>query len=158
MSSSIVVRTCTLVLGFTLAGCYSLQPVRGTEPETGKVIAFDVNDAGRVALGGSMGPEIGQIEGQLLEHQNGSYLVAVRTVRTIRGGEQVWSGEEIRLKREYVVPVYERRFSPGRTAVAGAVAVGGFTAFMATRSLLGLGSEDKPEPPPDSVNTRIGRP
>ena len=47
----------------SLVGCYSLQPTRGATPTVGETVAFDVNDSGRAALGGSMGPEIGQIEG-----------------------------------------------------------------------------------------------
>ena len=43
-----------LVLGILAAGCYSLQPVRGAAPVVGTTVAFDVNDAGRVALGGQI--------------------------------------------------------------------------------------------------------
>ena len=50
-------------VGLLLAGCYTLQPARGVTPEIGARVAFDVNDAGRVVLGGSMGPEIDQVEG-----------------------------------------------------------------------------------------------
>jgi hypothetical protein len=35
-------------------------------PAVGEKVAFDVNDAGRVALGGSLGPEIAQIEGRVV--------------------------------------------------------------------------------------------
>ena len=36
-----------------------------------------------------MGPEIGQIEGRLLEKDTGQFLVAVSSVRMLRGGEQI---------------------------------------------------------------------
>jgi hypothetical protein len=42
----------------SLVGCYTLQPTGGPVPEVGSRVAFDVNDAGRAALGGTMGPEI----------------------------------------------------------------------------------------------------
>jgi hypothetical protein len=53
---------------------------------------------------------------------------------------------------------YERRLSVGRSIGLGAATIGGFTAFMITRSLLGSGQGDSKVPPPDTVNTRLGRP
>lgn len=149
------------LLGILLAACYSLRPVVGADPKVGSRVAFDVNDAGRAALGGTMGPEIAQVEGQLLEKENGSYLLAVSTVRLLRGTEQVWSGEQVRLQREYLGPAYERKFSASRTIGFGLIGVGGFTAFFITRSLLATGNEDGEPPPcvpPDCPIERRGRP
>jgi hypothetical protein len=146
------------ILGLFLAGCYTLQPARGVTPVVGTKVAFDVNDAGRVALGGSMGPEIAQIEGQLVERDGETYLVAVSAVRLLRGGEQVWSGEQVRLKSEYLGPAYERKLSAGRSIALGVVGVGGFTALLATRSLLGGGTKDNQKVPDDSSVTSLGRP
>ena len=147
-------------LGVLLTGCSSLRPVRGAVPEVGSKVAFDVNDAGRLALGGSMGPEISQVEGQLIEKDSTGYLLSVSSVRLLRGGEQVWSGEQVRLKSEYLGNVYERRFSLGRSLILGAATFGGFGAFLATRSLLGSGTSDSscPNPPCDTIITRLGRP
>lgn len=138
-------------------GCYTLQPVRGTVPAAGTRVAFDVNDAGRVALGGMMGPEIAQIEGRLIEKDNEAYLIAVSTVRLLRGGEQIWSGEQVRVKSEYVGPAYERRFSRGRSLALGTSVLGAFAGFLITRALIGAGS-DEPRIPVDTVETRIIRP
>ena len=140
-----------------LAGCYTLKPAGGVTPEVGTRVAFAVNDAGRVALGGSMGPEIAQVEGQLLEMDSANYLVAVSGVRTIRGDEQVWNGEQVRLKPEHVAYTYRRKFSTGRSIGLGVVTVGGFAALIASRSLLGFGSS-KGEPGDTGVQTRLIRP
>lgn len=122
----------------------------GEVPELGTVVAFDVNDVGRVALGGSMGPEIAQIEGRLLEARNGEYLIAVSAVRLLRGGEQIWSGEQVRIKSEHVGSAYERRFSRGRSIALGAATIGGVTAFLLGRNLVGAGSGNTPVIPGDS--------
>src|SRR5688572_22504152 len=90
------------ILGVLSAGCYTLRPVYGTVPEIGTEVAFDVTDAGRTALGGSIGPEISQIEGRLVEKHDGEYLVAISAVRLIRGGQQVWRGERVRVKTEHL--------------------------------------------------------
>jgi len=127
-----------------LAGCYSLQPARTAVPQQGTRVAFDVNDAGRLALGGSMGPEIDQVEGNLLEAESDGYLLSVTAVRLLRGGEQRWAGEAVLIKREYINNTYVRQFSPGRTvaaSVAGVVAI----AAIATASLSPGGFVDVPD-------------
>ena len=146
-----------VALGLLVGGCYTLQPSRGSAPPVGTTVAFDVNDAGRVALGGTIGPEISQIEGRLLNNGTEDYLIAVSTVRLLRGGEQVWSGEQVRIKSEYVGSAYERRFSRARSVALGSAVLGGFAAFLVGRSLV-TGGEDHPGGGPDTVQTRIVRP
>jgi hypothetical protein len=141
-----------------LAGCYTLRPARGPLPPLGTRVAFDVNDAGRVALGGSMGPEISQVEGRLVSVENGEYVIAVSTVRLLRGGEQVWRGEQVRLKSEHLGPAYVRRFDTARSALVGGTVVGGFTAFLIGRALSGAGSGRDGRVPPDTALTQRGRP
>jgi len=152
-------------LGPLAQGCYTMQPVRGVEPQVGTRVAFDVNDQGRQAMGGTMGPEIAQVEGVLLEKENGGYRLSVRAVRLLRGGEQFWSGEEVRLRTEHLGPAYERRFSAGRSVAFVAVGVGGIGAFLLSRSLLGSGTDDDGGTPcqiepctPDERLARLGRP
>ena len=142
-----------------LTGCYSLQPVRSATLQVGTKVAFDVNDAGRVNLGGTIGPEVGRINGLLIGKDNGEYVVAVSGIQFLRGGEQVWSGERVGIKSEYVVTTYERRFSRGRTTALSVAAVGGLAVVVASRDLLGLGTTDRPAPP-DTGGTqfRIRRP
>ena len=129
-----------LVLGSTLVGCYTLQPTRGATPSVGEKAAFDVNDAGRVALGGSLGPEISQIEGRVLGLENGEYVLAVSNIKLLKGGDQVWTGEHVRIKSDYVATTYERKFSRPRTIAVSAVGVGLF-AFVLSRSIKGSGGE-----------------
>jgi hypothetical protein len=144
-------------LGF-LTGCYTLRPLQGPLPEVGERVAFDVNDAGRVALGGSMGPAIARVEGRLVEKGEGSYLVSVTAVQLVRGGQQVWSGEQIRLEAEHLGTAYERRFSLGRSIAMGAIGIGGFTAFLITRDLLASGSDTPNRPGDPDPDARRGRP
>ena len=141
-----------------VAGCYSLQPVTGPGPKVGDVVAFDISDLGRVHLGGSMGPEISQVEGRLLDSENGDFIVGVTSVRSIRYGLQVWSGERVRIQQQHVARTYQRRFSRGRTAALGLAAAGGFV-FLFGRSLGVLfgGGEDEPTNPPDTADALVPR-
>ena len=139
-----------------LVGCYTLQPTRGAVPQPGTIIGLDITDAGRVALGGSMGPEIGQVEGRLVDKDSSAYVVAVSAIHLLRGGEQVWTGENVRINTSYVSSVYERRLSVGRSVALAAVGVGAVAA-IATRSLAGLGTGDTGKGP-DSSGTTQRRP
>lgn len=136
----------------SLTGCYTLVPVSGSTPALGSPVAFDVTDVGRVALGGTMGPEIDRIEGRLVERDNGEYLLSVTSVSLLRGGEQKWSGEQVRLKQDQVGRMYEQRLSKSRTGLAVALGLGA-TAFIATQGLRAAGSEDQPIDSPDSSRT-----
>lgn len=146
-----------VAIALTLAGCYTLQPARGVQPTVGTRVAFDVNDAGRVALGGAMGPEVAQVEGQLVGKDDSEYILAVTNIRTIRGTEQVWSGEQVRVKSEHVASTYKRKFSRGRSIAFGVAGIGGFALIMVSTDLLGLGSSGTKEPV-DTFHTRIIRP
>ena len=149
------VRPVAIAIGLAaaalLGGCYTLQPTGGVSPEVGTRVALDVNDQGRVALGGSMGPEIDQIEGRLVQRDTSDYVVAVSAVHLLRGGEQVWTGEQVHIKPSYVNRVYTREFSSGRTialSVIGVAAVG----LFATRTLSPGGSPNASNQPVDTAH------
>jgi hypothetical protein len=141
-------------LGILLVGCYTLQPTGGAIPEPGTVMGFDLNDAGRLALGGSMGPEIGQVEGRLIQKSPADYTVGVTSIHMLRGGDQVWHGEVVHIKPDYVSTLYTRKFSTARSVALGAVGVGAI-ALIASRSLVGLDNTTRPEPNPgDTAHTQ----
>jgi hypothetical protein len=121
------------------------------------VIALDITDRGRVALGGQIGPELAQIEGRVVSVDTGGYMLGVTGVRFLRGGEQVWHGEPVHLRSDYVGARYERRFSTMRSVALGALAVGA-VALVAKSSLHGLG-QGVTQTPKDSgqIQTRIPR-
>jgi hypothetical protein len=148
-------------LGFAstlVAGCYTLQPAMRA-PEAGTVVALDITDVGRVALSGSMGPEIGQLEGRLISSENGEYLISVSSVRYLRGGTQIWAGERVRVREDYVGNTYEKRFSKGRTLALGATVAAGIAALVVSRDLFGYGDPDRPPVCCDTIaSIRLPRP
>ena len=136
-------RLSLLACVVVLAGCYSLHPV-GTAATEGTQVAFDLNDAGRAAMADRIGPEILQMEGRLVSDQNGDYVLSVRSVRFLRGGEQVWAGERVTISKSHVGTTYERRLSKGRTAaLTTAIVVGGAVAVLVGKPLI-AGSEPGP--------------
>lgn len=149
-------RLCAIAGAFLVTSCYTLQPVRGTIPEPGNVIGLDITDAGRVALGGAMGPEISRVEGRLVRRDSSAFVVGVLAVQLLRGGEQVWHGETVHVKREYVSSIYERQFSKSRTIVASAVGVGLIVA-LTSKGLRGVFTKEDTPLPNDTLQA-IRRP
>jgi len=147
-----VTRRLAVCAVVALAGCYTLVPARQSAPEPGTVVALDITDAGRVALGGLIGPEIAQVEGRVVGMDSSEYVIGVTTVRFLRGGDQVWHGETVHIKTAYVASRYERQFSAARTAALGAAAVG-VVALVATKSLRGFGQGDSGKTGSDSTGT-----
>ncbi len=111
-------------------------------------------------MGSVMVPEIAQIEGQLIGLDANEYEIAITTVRFLRGGQQVWKGERVRMKKDYIGRLYEKQFSAGRTMIAG-VAGASVIAYVAGRALVGAGLGDV-KPPSDTgggdMNRRPVRP
>ena len=105
-----------------------------------------------------MGPEIAQVEGRLLERTDEEFRLAVSVIRLLRGGEQLWRGEAVILKPEYLGSAYVKRHSPGRSIALGVVTIGGFTALMLSTNLLGGGNDEDPPGGGDTITTRLGRP
>ena len=138
--------------------CYTLQPATGpVTPRLESVIAVDINDAGRAAMGGVMVPEIAQIEGRLTRMDANEYELAITAVRLMRGGEQVWRGELVRVKKDYVTRVYEKHFSVARTVMAG-VAGASVIAYVAGRALVGAGTGDVKVPSDTGLGDMLRRP
>ena len=139
-------------------GCYTLVPVANTGIPAGATIALEINDAGRVALGGTMGPEIGEVEGRLIEQTSSEYRLAVTGVRYLRdAGEQTWNGERISIPSDHVRSVSARRLSRGRSAIIAGAALGA-VAYIVTRSISGKGQEPPGRVPTDTAQSvRIPR-
>lgn len=143
-----MLRWSLLPLMAVLVGCYSLRPAGSTVTE-GSRVAFDLNDAGRVAMTERIGPEILQLEGRVLSTQNGEYTLSVSNVKFVRGAEQVWAGERVQLSKEHVGTAWERRFSPGRTAALAGLTVAAVAVFFLTREFVLGGDEPnggRPDP------------
>jgi hypothetical protein len=139
---------------FAVTGCYVYTPITtGATPQPGQSVAMDITDAGRVALGGSIGPEVAQIEGRVIHNEAESYELAVSTVHLLRGGEQVWQGERVSIRKEFVTRTYQKQLSKGRTAIAGAGGVA-VVAWFVTKKIIGSVTGDEGKPPVDPPDSQ----
>ena len=149
-----------IVVAVTLlvsTGCYTMQPVSEQPFPVGITVELVINDAGRAALRPMMGPEVAKVQGRLVQKDSVGYTLAVTQLGLLRDGTQVWSGERVSIKSEYVNSVAERRFSRGRTAVVTA-AVLGVVAIVFTQSIKGsLFGDDGKVPSDTAVAVRYPR-
>lgn len=138
-----------------LAGCYSMVPVAGNAPPLGARVGLQVNDAGRVALGEAVGPEVEALEGRLVDRDSARLVLSVSMVRLLRGGVQVWSGERLTVRREHVSSVQERHFSKSKSAILAGAATAALAAII-RQGILGGGTIDPAVARPDTAqSTRI---
>jgi len=130
-------------------GCYAYVPVETDVAPTGERVALQITDQGRVGLADRLGPGVTRVEGLVTSTDSTDYVMSLFRIAQIGSGTSRWSGESVRVNRNYVGGVERRQLSRGKTAlVVGAVMVG-VIAFIASRGLFGgVDREDSPEPPP----------
>lgn len=149
-----------IVVAVTLlvsTGCYTMQPVTEQPFPLGITVELVINDAGRAALRPMMGPEVAKVQGRLVQKDSVGYTLTVTQLGLLRDGTQVWSGERVSIKSEYVNSVTERRFSRARTAAVTA-AVLGVVAIVFTQSIKGsLFGDDGKVPSDTAVAVRYPR-
>ncbi len=146
-----------MLLATASTGCYALQPVASaTAVAENSAVAFDITDAGRVALTGPVGPSVTQVQGRLVRRSADEYVVAASEVHFIGGGTQVWTGEPIVLRADHIARAYSRQFSKSRTLIASALGVGA-AVVIATQGVIGGGDPPSRVEVPDSVASSRGR-
>jgi hypothetical protein len=150
-----VVRVLVVGVVPVVSACFSYTPLQTTSPPVGETVAFQVTDRGRVELAGRFGPGLLRIEGQVTEVDSQQVVLSVARVSQIGNGTTRWSGESVRLERDFLGIIEKRNLSPTRTALLVAVTVGGFAALASSQGLFGVfGGEDTPpigtEPPVDN--------
>jgi hypothetical protein len=134
------------------SACYVYIPAAET-PAPGTRLSFDLNDRGRVGLGGRIGPSATKVEGTL-KNVDSAFEMSVLSVEYQNGQRNNWTGEALTVSRDYVGSVEQRQFSQTRTwLTAGGIAAAS-VAFIVSRGLFTTGNEGKDpgngEPPPQS--------
>jgi len=136
-------RVFTLLLCVTAAGCYSYRPLTRT-PEPQTHVSVLLSDVGRVETARTVGPSTERVEGNVMAADDTAYLLAVSSVKPLRGTWVRWNGEQVSMRREYIAGLYERRLNKGRTALAIGVSTWALLAAMVHFDILGFGSLDIP--------------
>ena len=125
-----------------LPACYRAVPIDASTPPVGETVSFVISDRGRVGLGDRLGPGVARVEGRVVEAGGEEFVVNVFRVASLNGETSAWSGETVRLNREYVERLQGRQLNKRRTALVAAGVTAVVVYFIATRGLGGLFSGD----------------
>ena len=103
-----------------VGGCYGYYtaPDLGGTRLVGRRVQLLLSDSGSVMLTPQLGPSNDAVSGTLLDESADTYTVSVLSVRRRDGDESDWRGERLAIPRPLVSQIAERKFSPGRTALA----------------------------------------
>jgi hypothetical protein len=111
-----------------LAGCYTYRPLEGPSPEPGHRVSAQLTTDGSRDLTGQIGPEVLHVEGQVLSADSTGLDLKVLEIESYRGIRSDWHGEHVKLPRQAVAGLQERRLSIGGTTLLGGVVAGGLYA------------------------------
>ncbi len=120
-----------MVLLVVQTGCHTLRPMQESVPAPRQSVAIELNDRGRVLVGGQMGESVLRVHGTLVASSDSEVTLSVARTELMQGSSVVWTGETVRIPREGIRGFRIREFSRGRTAimtvavVTGLVVIGG---------------------------------
>jgi hypothetical protein len=112
-------------VAISLMACYTYRPLSTAAPEPGTRVSAQLTGQGSHQLAGQLGPDVLHVEGEVVEVDSASLNLVVREIESFRGIRSDWNGEQVRLPREAVVGIQERRLSIGGTGLMGGVMAAG---------------------------------
>ena len=132
-------------------GCFQYSPLdTSTGVQAGEHVAVEITDRGRAELSDRLGSGVLRLEGTLTRSDSADLVMNVWRVAQLDGPPSRWSGESVRLRREFASRVSARTLNRTKTfAVAGAVVVG-LVVFTRQFELFGtsVGGDSVPGGPP----------
>src|SRR5918994_855051 len=110
-----------LLASMLLAGCYTYRPLAGPEPAPGDRVSAQLTTEGSRDLAGQIGPDVLHVEGDVLEVDSIGFNLQVREIESYRGIRSGWRGERLRVPRQAVAGIQQRKLSVGGTGFMGGV-------------------------------------
>ena len=135
-----------------LAGCYTYRPLPGVDvamPAHGDRVEIQLTSAGTDSLAGQIGPDVRQIQGEVVSADSTGITVAITRTEAGRRGGTDWKGEHVTIPRADIASVEQRKLAVGPTALLGGLAGGGIVAAFAL--IGGTGSSSGTTGPPSGT-------
>lgn len=124
----------------TQVACHTYLPPQEVVPVSGKAVAVELNDRGRVLVGDRLGESVERVEGQLVGSTDSEVTLSVTRTVMLQGSSAVWTGEQVVIPREGVRSFRLREFSKGRSVMLGVALIAGVAIVGGILTLLGGGN------------------
>jgi hypothetical protein len=138
----------TILLLPSVIGCYQYVPVSATAPVAGTEVSLGITDQGRVALAGQVGPGARRLRGRLTQATDSLFVISLTSVEYVGAPVAAqWAGEALRISRQYVSDIGERRLSRTRSWLTAGV-VAALAVAVSTIAIVGFGNDGGSDRPP----------
>ena len=133
-----------VALATALTGCHTYLPPQDQVPVTGREIAVELNDRGRLLDVPQLGESVLRVHGTLVASTDSTVTMSVSRTVQLQGSSALWTGESVTIPVTGVRGFRLREFSQKRS-VAMAVGVAGALAVVAPRLKIVGGGNGRPD-------------
>ncbi|MFZ9898813.1 MAG: hypothetical protein ACO3F5_05175 [Gemmatimonadaceae bacterium] len=133
-----------VALATALTGCHTYLPPQDQVPVTGREIAIELNDRGRLLVVPQLGESVLRVHGTLVASTDSTVTMSVSRTMQLQGSSALWTGESVTIPVTGVRGFRLREFSQKRS-VAMAVGVAGALAVVAPRLKIVGGGNGRPD-------------
>ena len=133
-----------VALATALTGCYTYLPPQDQVPVSGREIAVELNDRGRLLVVPQLGESVLRVHGTLVASTDSTVTMSVSRTVQLQGSSALWTGESVTIPVTGVRGFRLREFSQKRS-VAMAVGVAGALAVVAPRLKIVGGGNGRPD-------------
>lgn len=124
----------------TQMACHTYLPLQEVVPASGREVAIELNDRGRVSLGGLLGESVDQVIGRIVSSTDSAVTLSVIRTVLMKGSEVVWTGEQVVIPREGVRGFRIREYAKGKTVMLSVAVAVGLVIIGLGLSIVGGGS------------------
>ena len=133
-----------VALATALTGCHTYLPPQDQVPVTGREIAVELNDRGRLLVVPQLGESVLRVHGTLVASTDSTVTMSVSRTVQLQGSSALWTGESVTIPVTGVRGFRLREFSQKRS-VAMAVGVAGALVVVAPRLKIVGGGNGRPD-------------
>ena len=133
-----------VALATALTGCHTYLPPQDQVPVSGREIAVELNDRGRLLVVPQLGEAVLRVHGTLVASTDSTVTMSVSRTVQLQGSSALWTGESVTIPVTGVRGFRLREFSQKRS-VAMAVGVAGALAVVAPRLKIVGGGNGRPD-------------
>ncbi len=127
-------------------GCYVGAPLAAPRPAVGTRVQLTLTDAGTVAMASQLGPARVELMGDVAAVTDSSLVLALRTVTSRRGVDEIWTGEQVTVPQAAIATMSQRNVSVKRSVLLAIMGVATAMAIGLAIASGGTGSDGGRDP------------